>query len=314
MKKLISIITACYNEEKNILGGYERIKNVFSRLPEYDYELIFIDNASTDNSRAVFESLVATDEHVKVLIMSRNFGSNQPSILAGMRYAKGACVIIIDGDFQDPPELIPSFIEKWKEGYDVVYGVRKKRKGSILRRIGYTAFYRLFRMLSYIDIPLDAGDTSLIGRKVVDAITSLPEKDVYIRGLRSWVGFRQTGIEYTRDDRTAGKTSNSFFANFFWAKKAIVNFSYKPLECISRIAIISMLGTCSAAVLYFYWHFKYATPQGFSTIVLIMLFLGSVQLLVLSIIAEYLIRIFHEVKNRPPYIVSEILQKERGKQ
>ncbi len=313
MKKLISIITACYNEEKNVMGGYERIKTVFSCLPEYDYEIIFIDNASTDNSRVVFESLVATDEHVKVLIMSRNFGSNQPSILAGMRYAQGACVIIIDGDFQDPPELIPSFIEKWKKGYDVVYGVRKKRKGSILRRIGYTAFYRLFRMLSYIDIPLDAGDTSLMDSKVIKAILSLPEKDVYIRGLRSWVGFKQTGIEYTRDDRTAGKTSNSFFANFSWAKKAIVNFSYKPLEFISRIAIISMLGTCSAAILYFYWHFKYAAPKGFSTIVLIMLFLGSIQLLVLSVIAEYLIRIFHEVKNRPPYIVSEFLQKEKEK-
>jgi dolichol-phosphate mannosyltransferase len=313
VKKLISIITACYNEEKNIIRGYERIDAVFSHLSEYDFELIFIDNASTDNSRAVFESLVARDSRVKVLIMSRNFGSNQPSILAGMRYAHGACVIIIDGDFQDPPELIPSFIEKWKEGNDVVYGVRKKRKGSIFRRIGYTCFYRLFRMLSYIDIPLDAGDTSLIDRKVVSVITSLPEKDVYIRGLRSWVGFKQTGIEYIRDDRTAGKTSNSFFANFSWAKKAIVNFSYKPLEFISRIAVMSMLGTGCAAVLYFYWHFKYGSPQGFSTIVLIMLFLGSVQLLVLSVIAEYLIRIFHEVKNRPPYIVSEILQKEKEK-
>jgi dolichol-phosphate mannosyltransferase len=248
---------------------------------------------------------------VKAILMARNFGSNQPSILAGMHEANGDCVIIVDGDIQDPPELIPQFVTKWEEGFDVVYGIRKKRKGNILRRIGYKCFYVLFHWMSYLDIPLDAGDFSLIDRKVVNVINQLPEKDLYIRGLRSWAGFNQTGIEYVRDDRTAGKTSNSFFANFSWAKKAIVNFSYKPLEFISRLAAVTVGLTIIAAFIYLYQHFQTASPRGFSTLLMVMFIFGSIQLLALSIIGEYLIKIFNEVKGRPPYIIKKILQKDK---
>jgi len=276
-------------------------------LPHYDYELIFVDNASTDMSLPTFHALTNDDSHVSVLLMSRNFGSNQPSLLAGMHHATGDCTIAIDGDLQDPPEIIPSFVHQWEEGYDVVYGIRKKRKGSIARRIGYTCFYRLFRILSYLDIPLDAGDTCLIDRKVVDIIKSLPEKDLYIRGLRTWAGFKQIGVEYIREDRAAGTSSNSFLANFSWAKKAIVNFSYKPLEFISRIAIVAVFATMSSACVYLYWHFKYGAPRGFSTLLMTMFIFNTIQLLALSVIGEYLIRIIQEVKSRPPYIVSEVL-------
>ncbi len=307
MKK-ISITIACYNESKNIIQLHARITAVMKMLPIYTYEIIFIDNASTDNSRAIFDMLVTQDNKTSVLIMSRNFGSNQPSLLAGMSYATGDCIISLDGDQQDPPELIPAFIKKWEEGYDVVYGVRTKRKGSIFRRIGYTCFYRIFRMLSYLDIPLDAGDTALIDRKIVSIIRQLPEKDLYIRGLRSWAGFKQTGVEYTRQDRAAGFSSNSFLANFSWAKKAIVNFSYKPLEFISRLAAISVFATCIASGLYLYWHYVYGAPRGFSTLLMVMFIFGTIQLLALSVIGEYLIRIFQEVKARPPYIISEVLQ------
>ena len=240
--------------------------------------------------------------------MSRNFGSSQPSFFAGIRYSIGDGVVMLDGDLQDPPEFISELIKKWEQGYNVVYAVRKKRKGSILRRIGYKCFYRIFKKFSHIDIPLDAGDFSLIDRRVVDIIKKLDEKDLYLRGLRSWAGFKQVGVEYTRDDRTAGKTTNSFFANFSWAKKAIVNFSYKPLEFISKIAIFAVLATFGAAIFYLYLHFTTNAPRGFSTLLMFMFVFATIQLLALSIIGEYLIRIFQEVKNRPQYIISEILE------
>ncbi|MFA5306174.1 MAG: glycosyltransferase family 2 protein [Candidatus Babeliales bacterium] len=306
MKK-ISIIVACYNEALNIRTLYERVITVMQTLPDYDFELIYVDNASTDNSLSIYHELATQDPHVTALVMSRNFGTNQSSILAGMRYATGDAVIFIDGDLQDPPELIPAFVTTWQQGYEVVYGIRVKRKGSILRRIGYTCFYRLFRMLSYLDIPLDAGDTALIDRKIVDIITSLPEKDLYIRGLRTWAGFRQTGINYVREDRAGGKTSNSFFANFFWAKKAIVNFSYKPLEFISRTAIalgcISILSTGWYLVSWYRW----GMPRATYTLLLGMLIMTSLIFAALGTLAEYFIRMFHEIKGRPVYIVRSII-------
>jgi polyisoprenyl-phosphate glycosyltransferase len=308
MKK-ISIVAACYNESKNILNMHKRIQNIFKNLA-YEYELIFIDNASTDDSRSIYEQLITQDQNVKALIMSRNFGSSQPSLFAGIKHSTGDAVVMMDGDLQDPPEVISDFIKQWEAGFDVVYGVRKKRRGNLLRRIGYKCFYRIFKWFSYLDIPLDAGDFSLMDKKVVDVIKNLNEKDLYLRGLRSWVGFKQTGVEYIREDRSFGRTSNSFLANFSWAKKAIVNFSYKPLEFISKLAIISAFSTFFLALFYIYLHFKTNTPKGFSTLLMFIFIFGTIQLLSLSIIAEYLIRIFQEVKNRPPYIVREVLDKD----
>lgn len=305
MKKL-SIVVACYNEEKNLVTLHNRVTTIMQTLPHYDYELIFVDNASTDNSSTIFQTLVDNDPHVVIFSMSRNFGSNQPSLLAGIHHSTGDCMIAIDGDLQDPPELIPRFVEKWEEGYDVVYAVRTRRKGSLIRRFFYRCFYRIFRMLSYLDVPLDAGDTCLIDRKIMTIISSLPEKDLYIRGLRTWAGFKQIGIPYVREDRAGGKSSNSFFANFFWVKKAVANFSYKPLELISHLAIFTVIATLGASLLYLYWHFRYGAPQGFSTLLMIMFIFGSIQLTAIAVIGEYLIRIFEEVKGRPPYILREI--------
>lgn len=307
MKK-ISIIAACYNESGNIEKMYQRVKAVFSKL-DYGFELIYVDNASTDNSKEIYEKIVQVDERVKVLLMSRNFGSSQPSFFAGIKQSSGDAVVLIDGDLQDPPELIPEFLKKYEKGYDVVYGVRIKRMGGILRRIGFKCFYRIFRWLSYIDMPLDAGDFGLMSRRVVDVIKILNEKDLYLRGLRAWAGFKQIGVDYTRQDRDLGKTSNSFLANFTWAKKAITNFSYKPLEFISKLAISAVFMTFVAMLVYLYLYFKTDAPRGFSTLLMVMFIFGTIQLLALSIIAEYLIRIFQEVKNRPPYIISEILEK-----
>lgn len=304
--KKISIVVACYNESENIRELHRRVTQVMKELPEYNYELIFVDNASTDHSEKIFNELIEQDEHIHVITMSRNFGNNQPSLLAGFRYASGDCAISIDGDLQDDPELIFSFVEQWEAGNEVVYAVRRKRQGSLLRRIGYKCFYRLFRWLSYLDIPLDAGDTCLIDRVVIDIITNLPEKDLYLRCLRTWAGFKQVGVEHVRKDRAGGVSSLSFFDNFSWVKRAVVNFSYRPLEFISQIAIGAVIISLCAAGLYLYWHFRYGAPQGFSTLLLVMLFLGTIQLLALGVISEYLIRIFHEVKGRPPYVIRSI--------
>jgi dolichol-phosphate mannosyltransferase len=306
MKK-ISIVVACYNEFLNIEPMHTRIQGVFGNL-NYQYELIFVDNASIDCSCKIYQKIIDTDKNVKAIIMSRNFGSSQPSFFAGLQHASGDAVIMIDGDLQDPPEVIPDLIQKWEQGFDVVYAVRKKRRGSILRRIGYTCFYRLFKALSYLNIPLDSGDFGLMDRKVVNVIKKLDEKDLYLRGLRAWAGFRQTGVEYIRQEREGGRSSNSFFANFSWAKKAITNFSYKPLEFISKFAVFAMFMTFIASIIYLYLYFKTDAPRGFYTLLMVMFIFGTIQLLALSIIAEYMIRIFQEVKNRPPYVISEILE------
>lgn len=304
--EIITIVAACYNESGNLVRLYDRISAVFEKI-DYDFELLYVDNVSTDNSLEIYHELVARDPRVKVIIMSRNFGDSQPSFLAGLHHARGDALVLMDGDIQDPPEIIPQFIEAWKAGNDVVYGIRERRKGGIIRRIFYYFFYRVFKWLSYLNIPLDAGDFGIINRRVIDTIKKLPEKDVYLRGLRTWVGFKQVGVPYVRDDRHYGVTSISFLSNFFWAKRAIVNFSYKPLEYISALASMAVLATLIASVYYLYVAIFTDTPRGFPTLLMALFFFSTIQMLSLSIIAEYLIRIFHEVKGRPSYLIDKIL-------
>jgi len=305
--KTISIVVPCYNEAQNITELHSRIKKVFAQLP-YTYELLFIDNASIDNSHQIYKKLIANDQNVKVLCMSRNFGTSQTSFFAGLNYASGEATVLIEADLQDPPELIPELISQWENGFDVVYAIRKKRRGTPIRKIFYKLFYLIFRWFSYLKMPLDAGDFSLLDRKVVSVIKKLPEKDVYIRGLRAWAGFKQTGVEYVREERLHGQTSIRFFDNFSWFKKAIINFSYKPLEIITKLTIIATFITIVAAVGYLYLYFKTNMPRGFPTLLMVMFIFGTIQLLSLSIIGEYLIRMFQEIKGRPPYIISEILE------
>jgi len=308
--KKISVIIPCYNEEENVLEMYQRLKKVLDNIT-LDYELLYINNGSTDASENIFKQLVEQDSKVIVITLSRNFGSSQPAYTCGMEYVTGDCAVCIDGDIQDPPELIPQMVEKWEEGYDVVYGIRKKRKGSILRRIGYKLFYRVFKKFSYIDVPLDAGDFAVLDRKVVDALNQLPERNRFLRGLRAWVGFKQTGVEYERADRKAGITSNSFFDNIRWAKMGIFSFSYSPLEFISFLAslvvVLSLVGIVGYITSYFVFP---SAPRGYSSMIVTVLFLGGIQLLCLSIIGEYLGKIFEEVKQRPKYLIKEIFKNE----
>jgi dolichol-phosphate mannosyltransferase len=307
--KKISVIVACYNEQDSIDSMYKRIVNVFKDNRKYDYEIIFVDNDSQDNSEAIFNKLAKNDRKVKVIFMSRNFGSPQPSFIAGLKYANADAVVLLHGDIQDPPELISRFIKKWEMGYKVVYGVRKTRKGyGFLMNFFYKSFYYLLQKLAYIKIPLNAGDFSLIDKVVVKELLKIDEYDYYLRCLRAYVGFKQIGIDYVRDMRKHGRSTETFFTGLWWAKTIIVNFSFKPLELISKIALIVMLFSFLLIVINVFMILVYNdSPRGIPTIVILILFLGGVQLLSLSIIAEYMAKIFLEVKRRPRYIIKEKL-------
>jgi polyisoprenyl-phosphate glycosyltransferase len=307
MKK-ISVLIACFNEEDNIIPMYSRLQKATKKIP-YNFEYIYIDNASTDNSEQILNKLSKKDKKVKVIFMSRNFGSPQPSFLSGFQNIKSDAVILLQGDIQDPPEMIPEFIKKWQEGYSVVYGVRTKRAGySFIRSFLYRAFYLVFRKLSYLDIPLEAGDFSILDKVVVNNLIAMNEYDYLIRGLRSYIGFRQIGIPYVREARTRGRSTESLRSNLWWAKTLIVNFSLKPLEFISKLAFLVMLLTFF--LIFFnlgYYLIHRSAPPGIPTIVILILFLGGIQLLSLSIIAEYMAKMFLEIKARPKYIIRKKL-------
>lgn len=309
--KKISIVVACYKDEGNIRPLYERLVLVLNKISP-NYEIIFVNDGSPDQSEQILTEIAENDKNTSVINHSRNFGA-QNAFTSGMEQAIGDAVIIMDGDLQDPPELIEIFLKKWTEGYDVVYGMRRKREVSMGRfyPILYHFFYLIFRKLAYIQVAPDSGEFSLMDRKVIGHINALPERSRLIRGLRSWVGFKQTGIEYTRPERHWGKSTNSFLKNIKWAKQAIFSFSYAPLEYVSYLAALSTGISLMMVVIYLFLALFFPAPRGFLTLLMIILFLGSIQLLALSFIGEYLQRIFEEVKGRPKYIVKSILNNHR---
>lgn len=302
--KKISVIIVCYKDAGSIKEMHRRVTAAMKEITQ-NYEMIFVNDRSPDNTREILKELAAQDKRVIGINHSRNFGS-QIAYTTGMRYCDGDAAILLDGDIQDPPELFPELVKKWLDGYAVVYGERVRRKGGIFRRIGYKLFYRLFRKLSYIEIPLDAGDFSLIDRRVLNIINDFPEVDRYIRGLRAAAGFRSIGVPYTRQERFSGETNNSLLANFRWAKRMLVAFSYRPLEMISWVAALVTLMSLAAILFYFALYLFISAPSGFLTLLVFVLFLGAIQLLSLSVIAEYLARIFEEVKHRPAGIIEDI--------
>lgn len=309
-KKLISLIVACYNEEENIVEMYDRVIKTFNGSRKYDYELIYVDNASLDKSRVIIDDLCRKNKKVKAIYMSRNFGSPQPSFLAGLEKCTGQAAVLLHGDIQDPPELIPKFADLWMKGNDVVYGVRTRRKGyNFLWNFYYHAFYWVLKKISYINIPLDAGDFSLVDRKVINELLKLDEYDYYVRCLRAYVGFRQIGFEYIRDPRVKGRSHETLWSSLWWARVIIVNFSFKPLEYISIIGLLITLFSFLFILFNFISYFIWGTvaQRGIPTIVILILFMGGVQILSISVIAEYLSRIFLEVKKRPRYIVEKTI-------
>ena len=307
MKK-ISAIVACYNDEKAVPYMYQRLTDAFKRIGA-DYEMIFVNDGSPDNTEKVLCELAEKDSHVIAVNHSRNFGS-QMAFTSGMDIAIGDGVVLLDGDLQDPPELIEKFYEKWNEGYDVVYGIRNKREATLFMQIAYKLFYIVFHKLSYVNMPLHAGDFSLIDRRVVEHLKQFTERDRFLRGLRAWVGFRQTGISYARPKRMFGATTNSLLKNSRWATKGIFSFSYVPLELITLLSfctfLVAIVGMIAQIVLRL---LSPNAPQGFTTVLVVVLFIGAIQLLSISIIGQYIGKIFEEVKQRPKYIVKSVFRK-----
>jgi polyisoprenyl-phosphate glycosyltransferase len=306
MPKLSAVI-ACYRDGQAIPIMHERLSKVFSQLG-VDHEIIFVNDGSPDNSSEVLAQLTARDNHVIAVEHSRNFGS-QSAFLSGMEVSSGDAVILLDGDLQDPPEIIPEFYQKWLEGYEVVYGRRVKRQATGLLNACYKLFYRIFRGVSYVPMPLDAGDFSLIDRKVVDQLVALPETDQFLRGLRAWVGFKQTGVDYLRPERLFGVTTNNWRKNIWWAKKAIFSFSFIPLELLSYFGLVLTAISFIALI----WQvvgrlINPNIPQGVSLIIVLILFFGAVQVLAISVVGEYLMKIFEETKKRPKFIRRSIRQ------
>ena len=306
-KGKLSAVIACYRDAPAVPIMYKRLVDTFDGIG-VDYEIIFVNDASPDDAATVLADIAAKDPKVVVINHTRNFGS-QNAFTSGMRISTGDAVALLDGDLQDPPELIADFYKQWKAGFEVVYGVRVKREASFLMAGAYKAFYRLFRATSYVPIPVDAGDFSLLDRRVVIVLNNLPENNRFIRGLRAWAGFRQTGVPYVRPERMFGRTTNSWVNNLRWARKAIFSFSYWPLEFITGLAIFTVVGATLAAVAQVAVRIldPSSVPSGFTTLIVLMLFLGGVQLLCLSIIGSYLEHIYDEVKRRPPYVVESIL-------
>ncbi len=286
---------------------HDRLVSVFTKLG-VDYEIIFVNDASPDNAAEVFAELAARWKHVTVITHTRNFGS-QSAFTSGMRVATGDAVVLLDGDLQDPPELIEGFYEKWREGYDVVYGRRITRDATLFLKVAYKAFYRVFRASSYVPMPLDAGDFSLLDRRVVDALNNLPENNRFLRGLRAWVGFRQVGVPYKRPERMFGHTTNSLLRNLAWARQGILSFSYIPLDLITFLAVATVIIGLLLAIVQIVVRLLRPdlVPSGFTTLIILILFLGGIQLLCLAIIGAYLAHIYDEVKRRPPYLVRSIL-------
>ena len=302
----VSAIVACYKDGEAIPIMAERLLATFEKIG-CDHEIIFVNDGSPDDSQAVLEELTKTNPKIKAITHSRNFGS-QAAFTSGMKRATGDACVLLDGDLQDPPELIEEFYRVWLEGFDVVYGIRTKREMPLLWELAYKGFYRIFQRISYIRVPVDAGDFSLIDRKVMNVLEQLPERDRFVRGLRAWAGFKQTGVPYVRPERMFGRSTNSLLSNFRWAKKGILSFSYIPLEFISMAALLVGLVAVVAAIIQIIGRIIDPTiPQGFSTVIVVCLFLGAVQLFSLAFIAEYLAKIFEEVKQRPHFVVAKVL-------
>ena len=304
--KKISAVIACYKDSRSIPVLHERLTNVF-RQTGNDYEIIFVNDASPDNDYEVIKNLCEKDAHVLGISHSRNFGS-QSAFMSGMEIASGNAMVLMDGDGQDPPEIIGDFVKKWEEGYEIVYGQRTKRDASFYMQFLYKLFYRIFRKLSDINVPVDAGDFSLMDRKVVDHLLKFTEKDIFLRGLRAWVGFKQTGVPYTRPERLFGKSTNNFSKNIWWAKKGIFSFSMKPLHYIQSLGAFIFIVTIILAAFYLINFFiNPPSAKGITTIVLLVLGLGSIQIISISILGDYIGKITEEVKNRPKFIRDKII-------
>ena len=306
MKK-ISIVIPVYNEEKVLEISYNKIKDILENIEQYDYEIVFINDGSKDSTFSILEKISNENNRVRVISFSRNFGQ-EAALTAGLKYVTGDAIVIIDADLQDPPELIPEMLKLWEQGNEVIYGKRKKRKGeSAFKLLTAKMFYKTLNALSDVEIPKDTGDFRLVDRKVVDVINSMPEHNKFLRGLFSWVGFKQYSYEYKRNERAAGKTKYPFKKMWKLATDGIVSFSTKPLKIVGGVGILTIiLSICILiySLISFALKLNNLTPGWTSIMVAITLFSG-VQLLSIYIMSGYISRIYDETRKRPEYIIDK---------
>ncbi len=302
-----SLVIPVYNEESTIPELYRRVSAVMNGLDD-TAETIFINDGSRDRTLILLRELHDRDDRVVYLSLARNFG-HQIAVTAGLNYVRGKVIIVLDADLQDPPELIPEMLTLWQQGYHVVYAKRTKRaQESWFKRLCAYIFYRLLKQLASVDIPTDTGDFCLMDRQVVDLLNQMPERNRYIRGLRSWVGFNQTAIEFERDPRFSGDVKYTFAKSFALAVNGLVSFSSIPLRLSTYLGLFSAFAAIIMAILVLYWRIftPNSTLTGFATIAIAIFFLGAVQLISIGILGEYIGRIYEEVKGRPLYTLAEV--------
>jgi dolichol-phosphate mannosyltransferase len=307
MDKKISLVIPMYYEEKVADECYKRIKNVLNNLEKYEHEIIFVNDGSKDNTLSILENIAKKDDKVKIISFSRNFG-HQCAVTAGIKYVTGDVICIIDADLQDPPEIIGDMLKLWEDGSEVIYGKRKTRKGeSAFKLFTAKAFYKTLNSLSDVEIPKDTGDFRLVDKKVIDVINSLPENNKFLRGLFSWVGFKQTPFVYERQERFAGETKYPLKKMFKLASDGIIGFSTKPLKFVGAMGIISIV---ISFVILIYSVISYIfklndLTSGWTSIMITITFFAGIQLLSLWIMSEYIARIYDDTKQRPQYIIDK---------
>lgn len=302
-----SVVVPIYNEESNIPELYRRLRSVFQDL-EGQVEFVFVDDGSRDRSLMLIRQLHEQDPKVCYLSLARNFG-HQVAVTAGLNFASGRAVVVMDADLQDPPELIPELIQQWQQGYQVVYAQRTQRlKESWFKRFTAHWFYRTLRHLADVDIPLDTGDFCLMDRRVVDLLNAMPERNRYIRGLRAWVGFRQTAVLFDRSPRYAGTVKYTFGKSLALAINSLVGFSKVPLRLSTYLGLAAAAVSLLMGLLVLYWRFfaPNSPLTGYTIITVVVFFLGAVQLISIGILGEYIGRIYEEIKGRPLYTLSEV--------
>lgn len=308
----LSIVVPLFNEHDNLPILHRGLKDALDSL-HCAYEIVLVNDGSKDDTPAIMDALAAADSSTVAVHLSRNFG-HQAAVTAGLAQTRGQAVIVMDGDLQDPPEVLPQFVAMWEQGFDVVYAVRQNRKENILQRAAYHAFYRVLSAVSDIQIPLDSGDFCLMDRRVIDALEALPEKHRFVRGLRAFVGFRQIGLAYDRSARLAGKSKYSFRQLVNLAMDGLVGFSGFPLRFVTYLGF----GAAAASVGLIAWVLWQSIvnkvgPHGWASTTAVVLFTSAVQLLSLGILGEYVSRIFREVKGRPTYLIDRVARQETAK-
>jgi polyisoprenyl-phosphate glycosyltransferase len=306
----INIVVPLYNEEEMFSSLIERLDKLIENS-NLTINVIMIDDGSTDHTAELMKELSLKKSHYSSVILSRNFG-HQLALTAGLKYFNATdAVLIMDGDLQDPPELLEEFYKYYKDGYDVVYAVRENRKEHFLKKMAYKFFYRLLKKISYINIPIDSGDFSLISRRIVEELNQMPEESRFLRGMRSWIGFKQIGVAYQREKRLSGESKYTLKKLMTLAFTGVFNFSDYPIKFLVRVGLF--LVSVSLVYLAYVLIKKYffgSIPDGFTALISVVILFGGFQLFALGILGEYILRIFFQVKNRPLYIVKEVIQQQ----